>query len=76
VLDGLAAKRTAISASTGGPVLLRRDGELVAVGADGLTLAGPDGPRLRIRGDLAVLPGAAGHHRLLDPTGATLALTA
>ena len=75
VLDGLRAGRTAISASAQGPVLLRREDELIAVGADGMTLAGPDGPRLRVQGDLAVLPGAAGHHRLLGPTGATLALT-
>jgi hypothetical protein len=75
VLDGLRAGRTAISASLQGPVLLRRDGELIAVGADGLVLAGPDGPAARVRGELAAFPGAPGHHRLLDPKGATLALT-
>jgi hypothetical protein len=75
VLDGLRAGRTAISASQQGPVLLRQDGELVAAGADGMTLAGPGGPVARVRGDLAVLPGRPGYHRLLDPTGATLALT-
>jgi hypothetical protein len=75
VLDGLAAGRTAISASRPGPVLLRRDGELIAVGADGLTLAGPAGPMARARGELATFPGGSGCHRLLDATGATLALT-
>jgi hypothetical protein len=75
VLDGLRAGRTAISASLQGPVLLRRDGELIAVSADGLVLAGPDGPAARVRGALAAFPGAPGHHRLLDPKGATLALT-
>jgi hypothetical protein len=75
VLDGLRAGRTAISASRQGPVLFRRDGELVAAGADGLTLAGPAGPVARVRGELATLPGSPGYHRLLDATGATLALT-
>ena len=42
---------------------------------DGTILAGPDGPRAVVRGDLAMFPAAAGYHRLLDPAGATLALT-
>jgi hypothetical protein len=74
VLAGLRAGLVAISAERDGPVLLRRDGELVAIGADGTTLAGPDGPCARVRGDLAGLGGAAGPHRLLNPGGATLAL--
>jgi len=75
VLDGLRAGRTAISATWQGPALLRRDGELIAVGADGQILAGPDGPVTRVRGDLAAFPGGPGYHRLLDASGATLALT-
>jgi PHP domain len=75
VLDGLRAGRVAISAERDGPVLLRHDGDLLAVGADGTTLAGLRGPCARIRGDLATLPGWAGPHRLLDAGGATLALT-
>jgi PHP domain len=75
VLDGLRAGRVAISAERDGPLLLRRDDALVAVGADGLTLAGPQGPCARVRGDRATLPGHAGPHRLLDPAGATLALS-
>jgi hypothetical protein len=75
VLDGLRAGRTAISASQGGPVLLRREGELIAVGADGMVLAGPTGPVARARGELAAFSGAPGCHRLLDGKGATLALT-
>lgn len=75
IIDGLRAGRTAISASAQGPVLLRQDDSLVAVDADGLTLAGPGGPRQRITGDRVILPSAPGYHRLLDPTGATLALT-
>jgi PHP domain len=74
VLDGLRAGRVAISAERDGPVLLRRDGGLIAVGADGMTLAGPRGPCARVRGDLATLAGTAGPYRLLDASGATLAL--
>ena len=75
VLDGLRAGRVAISASRDGAVLLRDSGSLVAVGADGLVLAGPDGPYKRISGDLVRLPGAPGYHRLLTLLGATVALT-
>jgi hypothetical protein len=74
VLDGLRAGRVAISARRDGPVLLRLEGEFVAVGADGTILAGPDGQRSMVRGERAVFPAADGYHRLLDSTGATLAL--
>src|SRR5216684_297431 len=74
VLDGLRAGRVSISAQRDGPVLLRQDGEFVAVGADGTILAGPDGSRAVVRGDMAVFPAADGYHRLLDDSGATLAL--
>jgi hypothetical protein len=76
VLDGLRAGRVAITASRNGPILVRHDGGLVAVGADGLLVADPDGPYRRITGDLARLPGRAGYHRLVTPLGATVALTA
>jgi hypothetical protein len=75
VLDGIAAARVAISAGRDGPVLLRIDGELVAVDADGSILVGPDGPKQRVRGALARLGDAPGYHRITDPDGATLALT-
>ena len=75
VLEGLRAGRVAISASRDGAVLLRDSGSLVAVGADGLVLAGPAGPYKRIYGDLVRLPGAPGYHRLLTLLGATVALT-
>jgi hypothetical protein len=75
VLDGLRHGRTAISASRDGPVLLRVDGELVAAGAEGAILTGPDGPTARVRSALARFPGAPGYHRLTDASGATLALT-
>ena len=57
VLDGLRAGRCTISARRDGPVLLRRDGEFVAVGADGTILAGPDGARAVVRGDAGRVPG-------------------
>jgi hypothetical protein len=74
ILDGLRAGRVTISAEPDGPVLLRHDGDLVAIGGDGLTLAGPDGPRARVDGDLARFSGAPGYHRLLDAEDGTLAL--
>src|ERR1022692_864889 len=74
VLGGLAAGRAAISAGREGPVLLRVDGELVACGADGTILTGPGGPKSRVRGDLVRFAADPGHHRLVDPSGATLAL--
>ena len=75
LLDALRAGRAAISATRDGPVLLRADGELVACGADGAILAGPEGPTARVRGDVARFAGLPGYHRLTDPSGATLALT-
>ena len=39
------------------------------------TLVGQDGPRARVRRPRESFPAAAGHHRLVDDTGATLALT-
>jgi PHP domain len=75
VLDGLRAGRVAISAERDGPVLLRHEGDFVAIDADGLTLAGPQGPCARIRGDQARLTARPGPHRLLDASEATLALT-
>jgi hypothetical protein len=75
VLAALRAGRTAVSARRDGAVLLRVGDELVASAADGAILTGPDGPKARVRGPLATFAGAPGCHRLVDPTGATLALT-
>lgn len=74
-LAAVADGRVAISASRDGPLLLRVDGELLAVDADGLILTAEDGPIRRVSGDLARLGDAPGPHRLVDPAGATLALT-
>ena len=75
VLDGLRAGRVTISARRDGPVLLRADDEVIAIDAEGATLAGPDGPRARVRRPCQNFPGSTGYHRLADDTGATLALT-
>jgi hypothetical protein len=76
VMGGLRAGRVAISATRDGAVLLREPGALIAAGADGLVLVGPDGPARRVTGDLVRLPDAPGYHRLVDPaSGATAALT-
>jgi len=75
VLAGLAAGRTALSAGRDGAVLLRVGDELIASNADGTVLCGPAGPQARVRGQLATFPATDGCHRLVDPAGATVALT-
>ncbi|SDU62851.1 CehA/McbA family metallohydrolase [Jiangella alkaliphila] len=76
VLDALRAGRTALSWSVADPVLLRVDGELLAVGADGLLLADVWGRRQVVRGEVARFPGAPGPHRLeTAATAAVVALT-
>ncbi len=75
ILDAIGSGRTAVSATRDGPVLLRIGDEFVASEADGLILTGPEGPKARVRGQLAKFPAAEGCHRIIDLTGATLALT-
>ena len=74
LLAAIGAGRVAISAGRDGPVLVRAEDELIAVGADGTVLAGLDGPLRRVRGELARFPGFPGPHQLLSDRGATLAL--
>lgn len=74
VCDGLRAGRTAVSATRDGPVLLRVAGELVALGAEGLLLAGPDGRRTPVWDDPMCVPDADGPHLITDHDGAVLAL--
>jgi hypothetical protein len=74
LLAAIGAGRVAISAGRDGPVLVRAEDELIAVGADGTVLAGLDGPLRRVRGELARFPGFPGPHQLLSDQGATLAL--
>jgi PHP domain len=75
VLAAMRAGRTAITASRDGPALLRVGDEFVACDADGLILTGPEGPKAQVSGELARFPAADGCHRLIDPDGATHALT-
>jgi PHP domain len=75
VLEAMRSGRTAITASRDGPALLRLGDEFVACDADGLILTGPEGPKARVSGDLARFRAADGCHRLIDPGGATQALT-
>lgn len=75
VLGALRAGRTALSASLDGPVLLRVEDELVAVGADGTFLVDMAGRRRPVRGDRARFPAAPGPHRLETPLAAVLAIT-
>ena len=83
VLDGLRAGRVAVSAGSAagsagsaGPVLLRLGDDLVAVGAAGLLVSGPDGRRIPIRGDRVSIPAGPGPRWLEDHDTAILALTA
>ncbi|MBM6402216.1 CehA/McbA family metallohydrolase [Phycicoccus sonneratiae] len=64
VLGGLAAGRTAVSAGTAAPVLLRLGDELHTLGADGTQLVCADGRRTPVRGDRVVVTGHDGPHLL------------
>ncbi|TDC53654.1 PHP domain-containing protein [Actinomadura sp. KC345] len=75
VLGALAAGRTSISAGPSAPVLLRVDGELIAVGADGTVLVRPDGRRVAIRGERVHTPvDGVGMHRLETHENEVIAL--
>jgi hypothetical protein len=76
VLGGLRARRVAISAERDGPLLLRLDDELVALGADGALLTGPDGRRRVVHGDRTAFPAEPGPHWLEDHEAAVLAISA
>jgi hypothetical protein len=75
ILAGLAAGRTAISASPDGPLLLRVGGELVALGADGLLLTGFSGRRRMVRGDRCAFAADAGTHWLEDARTRVMAVS-
>ncbi|MGI8574599.1 MAG: CehA/McbA family metallohydrolase [Egibacteraceae bacterium] len=74
MLGALRAGRVALSASPHSPVLLRHDGELVAVDAETTTIVGPDGRRTPIRGPVRRLPWTDGMHRLVDEDDRVVAL--
>ena len=74
VLGAVAAGRTAVSADPRGPLLLRCGDELVAVGAEGALLTGPDRGRRVVPGDRARFPAAPGPWWLEDHRAQVLAL--
>jgi len=76
VLGGLRARRVTISDDRDGPLLLRIGDELVALGANGALLTGPDGRRRAVRGDRAVFPAESGPHWLEDDQTAVLSISA
>lgn len=76
ILDALRAGRTAISAGYDDGVLLRVDDELVAIGADGLSVIDTEGRRRVVHGDLVRFPATPPTHRLEDPRNQVMGLTA
>ncbi len=76
VMAGLQAGRTAISAGRDAPVVLRVEGDLVAVGADGTVLVDAEGRRQVVRGDERRFRGAAGPHRLETPMAEIVSICA
>ncbi|NDL56938.1 CehA/McbA family metallohydrolase [Phytoactinopolyspora mesophila] len=75
VIDGLRHGRVAVTSAVDAPVLLRADGELVAVGADGTLLTDRYGNRRPVHGDLARFRAADGPYRLETPDAAVVAIT-
>lgn len=75
LVDALCQRRVAVSADAVGPVLLRRDEDLLVAGAQGCELHGPRGERLMVSDDHQVVRQvASGRHRLVTPAGELLAL--
>jgi hypothetical protein len=74
VLAGLRQGWVAISDGPAGPVLLRVDGQLVAVGADGALLTDLAGSRTVVRGEWASFPARPGVHWLEDHRTQVLAI--
>jgi predicted metal-dependent phosphoesterase TrpH len=78
ILDAVRAGRTAITRlpTPDAPALVRVDGELVAVAADGTVLRDLDGRSRLLHGDRVVIPDAPrGPYRLETPEGACLAIS-
>ena len=74
ILAALGAGRVAISAGPGGPVAVRNEDGIVAIGAAGTELVGADGSRRRIRDDRERVSAGLGPYRLVDSRGLTVAL--
>jgi hypothetical protein len=75
IIHALAQGRAAVSADPLGPVLLRMDGDLVALGAEGLVLTGPGRPSIPVRSDRASWPADPGKYWLETHDGVVMALT-
>lgn len=76
VLEALAAGRTAISESPDGPLLLRAGDEFLAIGAEGLLLAGFDGRRTLVTSPRWSVPAEPGLHWLEDADTRVMAIAA
>jgi len=74
VVGALRAGRVALSESPSGPLLLRHDGEVVAVDAEGATLLAPGRGARTVTAAWERLPDTGGPYRLAGPAGTTLAL--
>jgi hypothetical protein len=75
VLGALTAGRVAISAEPSGPLLIRHDGELLAIDAQGAVLNGADGSRRPVTSDRAPHPAETGPWWLTGEDGRCLALS-
>jgi hypothetical protein len=76
-LDALRNGRVAITVGPGdGPALVRLGGELLALGADGALLTGPDGVRVPVRGERWSHPTGGGPYWLEDGDTRVLAICA
>jgi hypothetical protein len=79
ILGALAAGRTAIAAAptagTRGPLLLRVEDDLLAIGAEGTVLVRPDGRREVVGGERVRIPAAGpGMHHLESHENEVMAL--
>lgn len=74
ILAALRDGRVAITATQDGPVAVRCGDEIVVLDAAGTVLVGSDGFRRGIRDSRQQVPAGPAAHRLLDPSGMTLAL--
>lgn len=75
VVQALAQGRASVAADPLGPALLRVDGDVVALGAEGLVLTGPGRPSLPVRSDRASWPADSGKYWLETHDGVVRALT-
>lgn len=75
VLDALQQGRTAVSLGTDGPLLLRVDGQLVALDAEGTVFVTLDGRRRVVRSAREELPDGMGPYRLETPDRRILAIS-